>query len=47
MISWLQDLQARGRRHLLFKYFEGLEFRAPVTIFVGENGTGKSTLYIR
>lgn len=28
----------------LFEYFEGLEFRAPVTIFVGENGTGKSTL---
>lgn len=28
----------------LFKGFEGLEFKTPVTIFVGENGTGKSTL---
>ncbi|WP_406242467.1 AAA family ATPase [Tissierella carlieri] len=28
----------------LFKDFDILEFRTPVTIFVGENGTGKSTL---
>lgn len=28
----------------LFKKFNELEFKTPVTIFVGENGTGKSTL---
>ena len=28
----------------LFKDFHRLEFKTPVTIFVGENGTGKSTL---
>lgn len=28
----------------LFKNFDILEFKVPVTIFVGENGTGKSTL---
>ncbi len=28
----------------LFQNFKGLEFKTPVTIFVGENGTGKSTL---
>ncbi|MDR7870128.1 MAG: AAA family ATPase [Tissierellaceae bacterium] len=28
----------------LFKYFDEMEFKTAVTIFVGENGTGKSTL---
>lgn len=28
----------------LFMYLDTLEFKTPVTIFVGENGTGKSTL---
>jgi predicted ATPase len=28
----------------LFKHFSGLEFSSQVTFFVGENGTGKSTL---
>ena len=28
----------------LFKDFDILEFKTPVTVFVGENGTGKSTL---
>ncbi|MBM4025152.1 MAG: AAA family ATPase [Planctomycetes bacterium] len=28
----------------LFRRTEGLAFRTPVTLFVGENGTGKSTL---
>lgn len=28
----------------LFKSFGSIEFKSPVTIFVGENGTGKSTL---
>jgi predicted ABC-class ATPase len=28
----------------LFHRTNGLEFRTPVTFFVGENGTGKSTL---
>ena len=28
----------------LFKNFHRLDFKTPVTIFVGENGTGKSTL---
>jgi predicted ATPase len=28
----------------LFRQTAGLEFRTPVTLFVGENGTGKSTL---
>lgn len=28
----------------LFKDFQRIEFKSPVTIFVGENGTGKSTL---
>ncbi|HNY13756.1 MAG TPA: AAA family ATPase [Candidatus Wallbacteria bacterium] len=28
----------------LMNNFEGIEFDSPVTIFVGENGTGKSTL---
>ena len=37
--SYLHDLPAV--RHLLR---QPLEFHAPVTFFVGENGTGKSTL---
>jgi predicted ATPase len=28
----------------LFRKTDGLDFRTPVTLFVGENGTGKSTL---
>jgi predicted ATPase len=28
----------------LFHRTAGLDFRTPVTLFVGENGTGKSTL---
>jgi predicted ATPase len=30
--------------HRIFQETRGLEFTAPVTFFVGENGTGKSTL---
>jgi predicted ATPase len=30
--------------HRIFQMTTGLEFTAPVTFFVGENGTGKSTL---
>jgi predicted ATPase len=28
----------------IFRRTEGIDFRTPVALFVGENGTGKSTL---